>query len=305
MYKIITVQGPTASGKSKLALNLAEYFDIEIISADSRQVFKYLDIGTAKPSQAEKNLVPHHLTDIIEPDKSYNAGRFAKDASRAIIDITERGKIPAVCGGTGFYIKALTEGLADIPEINKDIKEEVAELIQKKGTEYLREKLVKIDQEEKKRIHPNDTNRIMRATEVYLQTGKPLSYYFKTMKPELNLDILSIYIKPERNGLYEKINKRTDKMMKDGLYEEFKNVLKSGYGEDSPGLNTVGYKELFGFYFGLINLDKSVELIKRNTRRYAKRQFTWFNGGNFTCTVDSGLEEIDKIIKKINSFKKD
>lgn len=299
---LIIIQGPTAVGKSKFAIELALHLRSEIISADSRQVYKFLDIGTAKPDQKERKLIKHHLIDIVTPDINYNAGNFCEDANKVSRILSSQKKIPIIAGGTGFYIKALLEGLFEAPKIPLKVRKNLIEIGKKEGSKWLYQKLQKIDPESAQRANPNDLNRIIRALEVYEVTGKTITQLWKEKAPsKKNYTIYHILVTLERTKLYERIEKRVDDMMENGLLEELQLVLKKGYKKESPGLNTVGYKEFFPYLEGDAELADCVDKIKKNTRNFAKRQFTWFRKISFDLTIDANDINISKVLKKIKN----
>lgn len=299
MIPLITIEGPTASGKSALALELAQSLNTGIISADSRQIYRYLDIGTAKPSIEQQQSIPHHLIDIINPDKSYDAGSFARDASRRITDYHERGLIPIVCGGTGLYIKALLEGVCELPPIPKSIKKELKAELDAAGEDIPKRQLVlaelysrlkEVDADFAFRISANDPQRIIRGLEVYLATGVPLSVHWRNQQSAQDMKAFRILILPPRDQLYAKINSRFDEMLAKGLIDEIKAVLDRGYSWQDAGLNSLGYKEFQDFLEGRIKLDEAKELAAQHTRNYAKRQTTWYRKIEFDLTSeDKGL----------------
>jgi tRNA dimethylallyltransferase len=279
--KIIIICGPTASGKSDLAVRLANTIDAEIINADSMQVYRGMNIGTAKPSLAEMGGVRHHLIDIVDPDHPFSAADFVEAADRAIKDIVSRGKQVIVVGGTGLYLRALIYGLVDSPsgseEVRRELQKEAAEL----GPAAMFEKLRGVDPELVLQMHPNNLVRIIRALEVYHLTGTPLSEYQRQHGfSHQRYNSLRIGILTERNKLYQRIEVRVDKMLADGLLEEVNYLLSKGYSPDLKSLRSIGYKEAVAFLKGQYTLDQAAGLIKRDTRHYAKRQMTWFNADN-------------------------
>ncbi|MEE9615227.1 MAG: tRNA (adenosine(37)-N6)-dimethylallyltransferase MiaA [Thermodesulfobacteriota bacterium] len=279
--KIVIIVGPTASGKSRLAIELARVFDGEVVSADSMQVYKGMDIGTARPSPAERGAVPHHLMDIVDPDCDYTAARFREDAAAAINDIDSRGKRAFVVGGTGLYIRALTEGLFEGPgedhRFRDGLKKEAAE----HGGQSLHRKLAEVDPVSASRTHPNNTHRVVRALEVYHLTGRPISeLQAEHGFGEEPFDLLKIGLVKEREALYRDIDGRVDGMMEAGLLAEVCRLIDAGYGagykEGLKSMQGLGYKEMLDHVAGGCTLEEAVRLLKRNTRHYAKRQMTWF-----------------------------
>lgn len=274
---IPVIVGPTASGKSRLAMQIAEANPrVEIVSADSRQIYRGLDIGTAKPSAEERSRVRHHLVDFLAPDRSYSAGEFAVAARAAVDDIRSRDALPLVVGGTGFYIRALFDGLS-APAGSPEIYARLAERAQQEGIEVLYRELLEIDPEAAL-AHPSaNRHKVMRALACFLQTGERYSSFTGAGSlGEWDQQPLYVGLAPERGELYSSINRRVDIMMEEGLLEETRDLLAAGFTADSPGLRTVGYSELIRHQAGEFSLERAVELIKQSTRRYAKRQMTWF-----------------------------
>lgn len=302
MIPIIVIEGPTASGKTTLALALAEHLKSEIISADSRQVYKFLDIGTAKPSPEELARVRQHLIDIINPDESFNAGLFRHQALAISQALNEQGKIPVVCGGTGLYVKALLEGLfkSDVndPQIRAALDEECNE----NGLKVLYERLCEVDSQAAKQISCNDKQRIMRALEVFQATGIPLSEHWQRQERSPQFKAFRIFLNEERDVLYKRIDERVLKMLNSGLIEEIKSILKKGYNWSDPGFNSVGYKEFRPYLETGENLDKCTALAQQHTRNYAKRQLTWYRKGSFNLADGSLSISICNVTEAIESF---
>jgi tRNA dimethylallyltransferase len=276
--KIIIVQGPTASGKSELAVRLAEQFSGEIVNADSMQVYRFMDIGTAKPSPDQLRRVPHHLLGIVNPDQTFSAADFCREAEKVILDITRRGKRVIVCGGTGLYIRALTKGLMDSPPVDNALRNELKVLAGREGSGELHRRLAEIDPPTAERIHPNDQFRIIRALEVFQLTGRPISelrgeHRFGTQR----YDYYKIGLTMNRESLYRNIDNRVDMMIRQGFLEEVQALLAAGYPAGLKSMRSLGYRHLCNYLDGITTLDDALQLIKRDTRRYAKRQLTWFN----------------------------
>jgi len=284
---VIIIQGPTAVGKSKFALKLAAKLKSQIISADSRQVYKLLNIGTAKPSKEEQSEIKHHLIDIVNPNEEYNAGTFSENAKEIINDLSTHDKIPIICGGTGFYIKALLEGLFKAPEIPFEIRQHLRKSAETKTPDFFYNRLKKIDPVSAERINENDMNRILRALEIYETTGKTITQlWLEETENNVGFKTINIMITDERKDLYERINNRVDAMVADGLLNEMEEVVSKGYKRTDPGLNTVGYKEFYPFLDGKNNLTYCIAKIKQNTRNFAKRQYTWYRKIEFDLTLD-------------------
>lgn len=269
--KVIAIVGATASGKTAYAVELAQKIDGEIISADSRYVYKGLDIGTAKPGIDERKGIPHCMIDIVEPDFNYSAGLYAKQAKECIKEILSRGKTPIVAGGTGLYIRVLLENY-DLPNIEPDYKlrDELAKL----SFDELYDILYKLDKESAESVARNDKKKLIRYIEVVKLTGLPLSKA-RGKKDEDEFDIEWIGLNFPREELYERINKRVDLMIEEGLIEETKNLLNK-YGRIPNIVDTIGYREIISYLDGETSLERAKELLKQNTRNYAKRQLTWF-----------------------------
>ena len=300
---IIIIQGPTAVGKSTLANKLAFELQTEIISADSRQVYKYLDIGTAKPSKEIQSKIKHHLIDIVFPNEEYSAGDFVKDTEKLIYELHKKDKLPLIVGGTGFYIKALIEGIFKAPSIPKEIRKNLKQIAEEKGSEFLYEYLKEKDPGSAERANTNDLHRIIRALEVYEATGKTITQLWQeNPSDKRNFKTYNILIYENREILYKRINQRVDEMLKNGLLNEMKELLKKGYNENSPGMNTVGYKELFPYFEEKRNLEECIREIKKNTRNYAKRQFTWYRKIDFDLTLQASNINFSIILQKIKEF---
>lgn len=275
--KLLLILGPTGVGKSEVGIDVALQVDGEIINADSQLVYRYMDIGTAKPPQSIRDKVRHHLIDVVDPGGEFNAALYRELALKAIQDVTARGKKPIVCGGTGLYMRALTQGIFVGPGKNPEIRKRLEEEAGKNGSPALYERLGEIDPEATHWIHPNDRYRIVRALEVFETTGKRMSQWQKEHGfPESTFEILKVGLNRERQELYELINRRCDEMIAHGLVEEVKGLAAKGYGLDLPALQSVGYKQIGLYLRGELALDKAIALVKRDTRHLAKRQLTWF-----------------------------
>jgi tRNA dimethylallyltransferase len=275
--KIVVICGPTASGKSAAALELARHFGAEIINADSMQVYKYMDIGTAKPSRAERRLVRHHLIDILYPDEEFSAALFREEARHAIAEVSARGKKAMVVGGTGLYIKALTSGLIRGGEVDPVIRSQLQDEAQDKGREFIYRRLQVVDPATAALLHPHDTYRIIRALEVYERTGRPISALRQRhLFQEEPYQALKIGLLAERGDLYQRIDARVDEMMRKGLREEVGHLLEMGYAPFLKAMQSLGYKQMTAHLRGEYDLAEAIRCIKRDTKSYAKRQITWF-----------------------------
>jgi len=305
MGNVIVIVGPTASGKTKISIELAKRINGEIISADSMQVYKYMDIGTAKPDEEERAGIKHYLIDEIYPDEEFSVARFKELALKYINEILQKGKVPIVAGGTGLYINSLiyninfSETISDW-ELRESLKKEAEE----KGNDFLHEKLRSIDPEAASRIHVNDIKRIIRAIEVYKHTNKPISYHQELSRqhpPEHRF--LLIGLRMDRERLYERINKRVDIMIERGLIEEVKNLIKLGYDKNTVAMQGLGYKEILAYLRGEMSLEDAIYILKRDTRRYAKRQITWFKRIENIHWIDvDKCEGMSEILRNINNY---
>lgn len=272
----LTITGPTAVGKTALSLAFAEAHDAEIISADSRQVYKELTVGTAKPSAAVLERVPHHfINERSVFDASYSAGAFARDANARIRDILRRGKRPLVVGGSTLYIHALQFGLADIPDVDDAVRDRLEARLEAEGAEALYTELQTVDPKQAEGLDPTKTQRLVRALEVYHGTGRPLSYYYEN-QPEPPFSFHTVVLNRDRQKLYERIERRVDRMLDQGLLDEVRALLDQGVDPTRQPLRTIGYREPIQYLQDAIDFDEMVRLVKRNSRRYAKRQLTWF-----------------------------
>jgi tRNA dimethylallyltransferase len=300
--KILVICGPTASGKSDLALELARRLDGEIVNADSMQVYRGMDIGTAKPTPEQQGGIGHHLIDVAAPDQPFSAADFAEAADRAIGDIDSRGKRAIVVGGTGLYIRALLKGLVDSPGGADEFRQELHEEAGRLGNEALLERLRLVDPELAARTHPNNLPRIIRALEVHHLTGIPLSRHQQAHGfSGQRYHCLQIGIRVERPLLYRRIDDRVERMLGQGLLQEVQRLLNTGYGPESKGMRSIGYKEMSAHLAGECSLEEAVRLIKRNTRHYAKRQMTWFNADQDILWLEYPAE-FDTILKHAIEF---
>lgn len=277
MEEVITIVGPTCSGKTKLSLILAEKINGEIISADSRQVYKYLDIGTAKPEQSILKTIKHYFIDELKPDENINASIFAKKSEEIIERILAENKNPIIVGGSGLYVKAIIDGISESADTNDEIRKELLEIRKKYGNDFLYDELKKVDEISASKMLPQNWKRVMRALEVVRITGKPIWQHHQAEIKISKFSFKQIGLNWQRESLYKNIENRVDEMIEKGLIDEVKSILNKGFEKSINSLNTVGYKEIIQYLDSEISLDKAIELIKRNTRRYAKRQMTWFN----------------------------
>ena len=286
--KTPVICGPTGSGKTAIALEIAEKLPIEIVSADSGQMIRRLDIGTAKPTKREQQQVRFHLIDIINPGDNYTAFKFIDDADRAISEIIERNKIPVIVGGTGLYLKALSEGVFEIEAPNAEVRARLEDEMDKFGARAMYDRLKNVDPQEAANVHLNNKMRITRALEIYYLTGEPKSELIKSGRHKKSVHSIEYFcLLPEREKLYRIIERRIDKMLEQGFLEEINRLKKAGLEEPVQKMNVIGYNELLEHINGNTTFEKAVLLIKQNSRRYAKRQVTWFKhqiDGNYFST---------------------
>ncbi len=278
MNKLVILTGPTAVGKTHLSIQLAKKINGEIISADSIQVYKGMDIGSAKITKEETDGIPHHLIDILEPKEEFNVHIFKKLATKAINDISSRGKIPIIVGGTGFYIQAVLYDINfDDTETDYEYREYLEQLAKDKGNAFLHNMLKEVDHKSAAAIHCNNLKRVIRALEYYKQTGKKISEHNeKERENKSPYNFAYFVLNDKRDKLYNRINQRVDIMFDNGLLKEMETLIAKGYTRDLVSMQGIGYKELFNYFDGKTSLDETKELIKKNTRHFAKRQLTWF-----------------------------
>lgn len=299
---LTVICGPTAVGKTELTLALAELCHGEIISADSRQVYRLMDIGTAKPTRDERQRVRHHLIDVVWPGEEFNAARFITHAEAALQSIRERHKRPFLSGGTGLYIKALTEGLLDAPGADPDLRKRLHDRAEQEGSESLHAELATVDPESAERLHPNDLVRIVRALEVFCRSGRPLS----TLQEEHGFKkgryrTLKIGLTCARETLYERIERRAEAMFRTGLLEEAEHLLQAGYDPDLKIFKTIGYRQAFALLRSEMTRAEAIDDLKRSTRRYAKQQITWFRKDKSIIWLESSSDFVT-IHKLIEDF---
>lgn len=302
LHDILVIVGPTASGKTAVGIELAQRLNGEIISADARQIYRFMDIGTAKPTAEERSAMRHHLIDFVNPDEDYSAGQFAEDASAVIGDILCRGKTPIVVGGAGLYIRALLDGFSPMPKIPAEIRAR----LKSEGRESLPElykRLCEVDPEWAAKIQPTDTQRILRGLEVFETSGKPLSEHQKVPPtPPIRHTASYFGLHWEREALYERINARACLMFENGLIEEAASLRDRGYTPTLNALNAFGYREIFQYLDGKTTLDRALADLQQGTRRYAKRQMTFFRKNERIQWVDgSDVDVADAILKHLET----
>lgn len=293
---LISIVGPTAIGKTALSIKIAQSFNTEILSADSRQFYKEIPIGTAAPSNEELAAAPHHFIHNKSIEEEYSVGDYERDATKKLEELFKKHEILILVGGSGLYIKSLIEGLDSFPEIDEQIRMQLNTRLKSEGLEPLQKELKLLDPEYYNKIDHNNPHRLIRALEVCIGSGKTFSSFLNKSKPIRNFKTISIGLTAPREEIYERINHRVDLMMKDGLLEEAKNLHPKS---ELNALNTVGYKELFSFLDGDIDFETAVEEIKKNSRRYSKRQLTWFRKSENTTWFHykTPYSEIEDFIK--------
>lgn len=298
---VIVVAGPTASGKTGLAIHIAKKFDGEIVNADSMQIYKYMDIGTAKPTCEERTQAVHHLIDFVEPDAEFSVADYTTLAHEKIADIYSRGKMPVVCGGTGLYINSLIDDVT-FGEMETDyaLRAELRTIAEEQGANVLLDMLAEFDEESAKKIHPNNLKRLIRAIEFYKVTGVPISKHQEmTKQVESRYNPLMMIIDHDREELYDRINQRVDIMLQEGLIDEVKSLMEKGYTRDMNSMKGIGYKEVMDYLEGVVSFEEMTEILKQSTRHYAKRQLTWFRRDeriNYIDAKENVLQEADKLI---------
>lgn len=297
---VLIISGPTGVGKTELSLKLAEKFDGEIISCDSMQIYKDMDIGTAKASREERNRVVHHLLDIVDPSETYSVSQYRQDALKAIGDILSRKKLPIVVGGTGFYIEAIMyEQNYGLTGSDEKIREKYWNYAEEKSPEALYELLKEKDPKRAEKLHFNEVKKIVRALEILELTGKKMSSLKKPKEENSDYDFSLFVLNMDRKKLYERINHRVDKMIESGLIEEAKNLYDRGLNKYNQAMKAIGYIEILDYFRGLSNKDEMIRLIKQNSRKYAKRQLTWFRSEKKAHWIDKENFDEEEFLKMI------
>lgn len=297
---VLCIVGPTAVGKTKMSIELAKQLNGEIISGDSMQIYRGMDIGTAKATMDERQGIPHHLIDEKNPDEPYSVAAFQQTVRAKIEEIKSRGKLPIIVGGTGLYIKSV---LYDYEFAGESESKEVDEA--KYGhlsNEELHAKLAAVDEAGAKDIHPNNRKRVIRALEIYETSGVKKSEMIEKQEHKMIYDACLIGLTDDRTVLYDRINKRVDVMYETGLVEEVKALFDEGIPAESQSIRAIGYKELYDYFKGFISLEESKELIKRNSRRYAKRQYTWFNNQMDVTWFKVDVQHFDKTVQEVLTY---
>ncbi|WP_425457711.1 tRNA (adenosine(37)-N6)-dimethylallyltransferase MiaA [Bacillus massilioanorexius] len=300
--KLICIVGPTAVGKTKISIDLAKKYNGEIISGDSMQVYRKMDIGTAKISKQEMEGVPHHLLDIKEPDEAFNVAQFQELVTACIQDIASRGKLPIIVGGTGLYIEAVLQNYSFSEAVSDEAyRTELEQLAVKQGVDALHQMLATVDEESAKNIHPNNVRRVIRALEIFHCTGMKMSEQLQKQAKEYVYDVALIGLIMDRETLYERINLRVDLMMQQGLLEEVQHLYQAGL-RDCQSIQAIGYKELYEYFDGNMTLDMAIEQLKQNSRRYAKRQLTWFRNKMNIEWFAMDQDSYEKKVLEISEF---
>ena len=292
--KLVVLAGPTAIGKTSLSIELAEEFKTEIISADGRQFYKELNIGVAKPSQEQLKKIKHHFIGNISIKQNYSIRKYEQEGIQLLNNLFQKYNMLFLCGGSGLYIDAICEGLSHFPEVKEEIRLKLIQEYEEKGIRHLQNKLQKTDIETYKSIDKENPRRLIRALEVCEVSEKPFSYYKKLKKEKRNFQTLFISLTESRDLLYQKINTRTQKMIKNGLLKEAKSLYQY---KDYQALQTIGYQEMFQHLDNRYSLDKAIDEIQKNSRRYAKRQFTWFKKAKYQQYNINQQEDIKELIK--------
>ena len=296
---LIVLMGPTASGKTSMAVEVCKKYGGEVVTADSMQVYKHMNIGTAKPDEEEMQGIKHHMIDLVEPTEEYSLAEYVKEAKKVIEDIHSRGKLPVLAGGTGLYIDTLISDIA-LSEGDKDeaLREELSEIAKTQGEDKLFEMLRDIDPASCETIHKNNVKRVIRAIEFFKTTGIKQSDHIKNTVKNSPYDLTKFCLTWDREVLYDRINKRVDIMFDMGLEEEVKKVRAMGVTSKHTSMQGIGYKEVFPYLDGHMTLEETKDIIKQGTRRYAKRQITWFKREENTSFVPAEFEKIDEILMK-------
>lgn len=297
---LVVICGPTATGKTGASVELAEHIDGEIVAADSRTIYQEMDIGTAKPTPAQRARIRHHLIDIARPDEVVTVATYRKLAAAVIREIRERGNVPLLVGGTGLYVRAVTDGLT-IPEVSPDwgLRERLEQL-ERDRPGSLHARLQAVDPVAASRIHPNNVRRLIRALEVFEHTGRPISELQRTANVIGSVRLIGLTM--DRDELYRRIDARIDGQMRAGLVEEVRRLLEAGYDRRLPAMQGLGYKEIVAYLDGDVSLEESVRVLKRNTRRFAKRQYTWFRRDTRIRWLDVTRKTPDEVAGEIQAM---
>ena len=299
--KVIIICGPTGVGKTAVGIQLAEKLDGEIISADSMQIYRCMDIGTAKPTADEQSRIPHHMIDIVDPDENFDAVRFAEMARDKVMQLHQRGVMPLVVGGTGLYIKALLQGLFQSNPVDPKTRERLMKEAVENGSGILYDRLKRVDPDTADRLHPNDSHRIIRALETIESTGRSISEHQQAHGfADEPFNALKICLQIDRQKLYDRIDQRVDFMIEAGFVDEVKKLLGMGYSADLKSMQSIGYRHMADFLEGRLSWDECVRTLKRDTRRFAKRQFTWFGADQQIQWYEP--DQLNEIVRLVEGF---
>jgi tRNA dimethylallyltransferase len=299
--KVIIICGPTGIGKTTVGIKLAEKFGGEIVGADSMQIYRHMDIGTAKPTLEERRQVSHHMVDIVDPDEDFDAVQFSERARATIAELNRQGRLSFVVGGTGLYIKALLHGFFQSEPVDPKIRNRLKQELEQSGSSFLYERLVQVDPDTAGRLHPNDSYRIIRALETIASSGKSISkHHLDHGFDEDPFNALRIGLRIDRAKLYARIDQRVDAMIQAGLIEEVKKLLAMGYSAELKPMQSIGYRHVIGFLEGSLPWDECLRTLKRDTRRFSKRQFTWFGADPQIIWYEP--DQLDQIIEAVERF---
>ncbi len=298
---LVVLVGPTAIGKSRIALEVAQALGTEILTADSTQVYRGMNVGTDTPSEADRQRVPHRLIDLVDPDEPFNAGEFRRQALREIASLYEKGLLPLIVGGTGLYVRALLNGLWAGPSSDRTLRRKLEEETQARGGESMYQELIRVDPITARRLHPRDTVKVLRALEVYRQTGVPLSTaHEEHRKRAPSFQALMLGLTMERAVLYQRIDQRVDVELAKGLVDETRTLLAKGYSRSLVSMKSLGYRQIAGYLEGEYSYDEAVRQLKRDTRRFAKRQMTWFRKEpDLTWVEVQGDESVRSVSQRV------
>lgn len=302
---LLVLTGPTGIGKTAISIDIAKKLNGEIISADSMQIYRYMDIGTAKITLEEMDNIPHYMLNIVYPDEEFTVADFKNKSEKYIEKINKSGKLPILTGGTGLYLNSIVYELKFTKvEANEELRKEYDYLADMYGNQYIHDELYKVDAISANRININDRQRIIRALEIFYETGKPMSYYNKNFRKETEkYNLTMIGLTMDRAKLYSRINKRVDFMIEEGLIDEVRKLMDMGYSTELVSMQGIGYKEIISYLEGEAKLDETIEILKRNTRRYAKRQLTWFRRDNRIKWIDiNQYDSIEEVSETIISY---
>jgi tRNA dimethylallyltransferase len=299
--EVLALVGPTAVGKTALALQLAEVLPVEVVSADSRTVYRWMDIGTAKPTLAERERLPHHLIDVVDPDEAYSLAVYQEQALEAITRIRGRGRVPLLVGGAGLYVSAVCEGLR-LPDVAPDhgFRQALEERARQAGWQSLQPELIRVDPESAARIDPRNVRRVIRALEVFHATGRPFSAWQKPAD-EPPVECVQIGLQLDRSALYARIDARIDAWMAGGLVDEVRGLLARGYAPSLPSMSGLGYREVARSLEGDLPLEEAVAQFKQATHQYAKRQMTWFGARPAIRWLDAATVSVDQVLQLSSS----